>query len=119
MVSYVKSKKFKIYRFQKYNCYFVFPILKCANCFSTGSPFQYTVGPLKDFGSHLVKAGGNGLEFGEVGDPSPFNVWTREAGSGSLAMSVEGPSKALIDFVDRKDGSCDISYTVTEPGEID
>lgn len=93
--------------------------MKCANFFSTGSPFQYTVGPLKDFGSHLVKAGGNGLEFGEVGDPSPFNVWTREAGSGSLAMSVEGPSKALIDFVDRKDGSCDISYTVTEPGEID
>ncbi|XP_063707051.1 filamin-A isoform X3 [Culicoides brevitarsis] len=82
-----------------------------------GSPFQYTVGPLKDFGSHLVKAGGNGLEFGEVGVPSPFNVWTREAGSGSLAISVEGPSKASIDFKDRKDGSCDVSYTVSEPGE--
>uniref|UniRef100_A0A336KFR7 CSON010271 protein n=1 Tax=Culicoides sonorensis TaxID=179676 RepID=A0A336KFR7_CULSO len=82
-----------------------------------GSPFQYTVGPLKDFGSHLVKAGGNGLEFGEVGVPCPFNVWTREAGSGTLAISVEGPSKATIDFKDRKDGSCDVSYTVAEPGE--
>lgn len=46
-----------------------------------------------------------------------FNVWTREAGAGTLAISVEGPSKADIDFKDRKDGSCDVSYTVTEPGD--
>lgn len=84
--------------------------------FVTGSPFQFTVGPLKDYGSHLVKAGGSGLEYGEVGVPAVFNVWTREAGSGNLAVSVEGPSKAKIDFKDRKDGSCDINYTVGEPG---
>ncbi|XP_055906885.1 filamin-A isoform X2 [Eupeodes corollae] len=82
-----------------------------------GSPFQFTVGPLRDFGSHLVKAGGPGLERGQVGAPSEFNVWTREAGGGSLAISVEGPSKAEIEFKDRKDGSCDVSYKVTEPGE--
>ncbi|CAD7084429.1 unnamed protein product [Hermetia illucens] len=82
-----------------------------------GSPFQFTVGPLKDFGAHLVKAGGSGLERGEVGIPCEFNVWTREAGGGSLAISVEGPSKADIEFKDRKDGSCDVSYKVTEPGE--
>ncbi|XP_017473017.1 PREDICTED: filamin-A [Rhagoletis zephyria] len=82
-----------------------------------GSPFQFTVGPLRDFGSHLVKAGGSGLERGIVGEPAEFNVWTREAGGGSLAISVEGPSKAEIDFKDRKDGSCDVSYKVTEPGE--
>ncbi|KAL5283098.1 cher family protein [Megaselia abdita] len=82
-----------------------------------GSPFQFTVGPLRDFGSHLVKAGGTGLERGEVGFPAEFNVWTREAGGGSLAISVEGPSKAEIEFKDRKDGSCDVSYKVSEPGE--
>ncbi|XP_055692677.1 filamin-A isoform X3 [Lutzomyia longipalpis] len=82
-----------------------------------GSPFQFTVGPLRDSGSHLVKAGGAGLERGEVGIPSEFNVWTREAGGGALAISVEGPSKAEIEFKDRKDGSCDVSYVVSEPGE--
>ncbi len=44
-------------------------------------------------------------------------MWTREAGYGSLAISVEGPSKAVVDFKDRKDGSCHVSYTVEEPGE--
>lgn len=64
-----------------------------------------------------MKAGGAGLERGEVGVPSEFNVWTREAGGGSLAISVEGPSKANIEFKDRMDGSCDVTYTVSEPGE--
>lgn len=82
-----------------------------------GSPFQYTVGPFRDSGSHLVKAGGAGLERGEVGVPSEFNIWTREAGGGALAVSVEGPSKAIIELKDRKDGSSNVSYTVTEPGE--
>ncbi|XP_061502790.1 filamin-A isoform X5 [Anopheles gambiae] len=82
-----------------------------------GSPFQFTVGPLKDTGAHLVKAGGPGLEHGEQGVPAEFNVWTREAGGGTLAISVEGPSKAEIEFKDRKDGSCDVSYVVSEPGD--
>ncbi|CAG9862811.1 unnamed protein product [Phyllotreta striolata] len=82
-----------------------------------GSPFQFTVGPYKDHGAHLVKAGGAGLERGEQGELNEFNVWTREAGSGELAISVEGPSKAEIIFTDRKDGSCDVSYKVSEPGE--
>ncbi|XP_017775738.1 PREDICTED: filamin-A isoform X2 [Nicrophorus vespilloides] len=82
-----------------------------------GSPFQFTVGPLRDHGAHLVKAGGAGLERGEQGEINEFNVWTREAGTGELAISVEGPSKAEINFSDRKDGSCDVSYKVSEPGE--
>ena len=57
-------------------------------------------------------AGGPGLERGMEGEPAEFNVWTREAGPGSLAISVEGPSKAHIDFKDRKDGSCYVSYIV-------
>lgn len=86
-------------------------------CFPVaGSPFQFTVGPLNDGGAHRVHAGGSGLERGEQGQPCEFNVWTREAGPGSLAISVEGPSKAEIDFKDRKDGSCYVSYVVDEPG---
>ena len=82
-----------------------------------GSPFQFTVGPRHDYGSHKVRAGGPGLKGGIVNEPCEFNVWTREAGAGSLSMSVEGPSKAEIDFKDRKDGSCYVSYKVTEVGE--
>eukprot|EP00092_Neocalanus_flemingeri_P016852 GFUD01018229.1.p1 GENE.GFUD01018229.1~~GFUD01018229.1.p1 ORF type:complete len:2467 (-),score=607.35 GFUD01018229.1:626-7075(-) len=82
-----------------------------------GSPFQFTVGPLQDSGAHRVHAGGPGLARGVEGEPADFNVWTREAGPGSLAISVEGPSKAQIDFKDRKDGSCYVSYVVEEPGE--
>lgn len=82
-----------------------------------GSPFQFTVGPLKDYGAHRVHAGGVGLERGVVKEPCEFNVWTREAGAGNLSLSVEGPSKAEIDFKDRKDGSCYVSYRVLEPGE--
>lgn len=82
-----------------------------------GSPFQFTVGPLKDSGAHLVKAGGPGLERGEAGRINEFNVWTREAGAGQLAISLEGPSKGDIDFKDRKDGSCDVSYKIEEPGK--
>lgn len=74
------------------------------------------MGPYRDHGAHLVKAGGVGLERGEQGELNEFNVWTREAGSGQLAISVEGPSKAEIQFADRKDGSCDVSYKVSEPG---
>ncbi|XP_048512213.1 filamin-A isoform X4 [Athalia rosae] len=82
-----------------------------------GSPFQFTVGPLRDGGAHRVHAGGPGLERGEQGQPCEFNIWTREAGAGTLAVSVEGPSKAQIDFKDRKDGSCYVSYVAGDPGE--
>lgn len=47
-----------------------------------------------------------------------FNIYTREAGAGGLSIAVEGPSKAEIDFKDKKDGSCQVSYRVAEPGEF-
>ena len=49
-----------------------------------------------------------------VGD---FNIYSREAGAGGLSIAVEGPSKAELDFDDRKDGSCGVTYKVSEPGE--
>ena len=45
------------------------------------------------------------------------NDFEQEAGHGSLAIAVEGPSKAEVEFKDRKDGSCHVSYVVEEPGE--
>ncbi|XP_025106448.1 filamin-A-like isoform X4 [Pomacea canaliculata] len=82
-----------------------------------GSPFEFTVGPITGGGSHKVHAAGPGLERGEVQQPCDFNIYTREAGAGGLSIAVEGPSKAEIDFQDRKDGSCGVTYTVSEPGE--
>ncbi len=64
-----------------------------------GSPFQFTVGPLQDGGAHRVHAGGPGLERGIQGQPADFNVWTREAGHGSLAISVEGFLLTFIIYV--------------------
>ena len=37
--------------------------------------------------------------------------------SGGLALAVEGPSKAEIQCVDNKDGTCSVSYLPTAPGE--
>uniref|UniRef100_A0A8D2LUT5 Filamin C n=1 Tax=Varanus komodoensis TaxID=61221 RepID=A0A8D2LUT5_VARKO len=84
-----------------------------------GSPFQFTVGPLGEGGSHKVRAGGPGLERGVAGVPAEFSIWTREAGAGGLSIAVEGPSKAEIAFEDRKDGSCGVSYIVQEPGDYE
>ena len=64
-----------------------------------------------------VHAGGPGLERGIQGQAADFNVWTREAGHGSLAISVEGPSKADINCIDNKDGTVNVSYLPTAPGE--
>lgn len=63
--------------------------------------------------SNLVDAG---LERGEVGISNEFNIYTREAGSGGLMISVEGPSKADIKFEDKHDGSSTVSYKCTDPG---
>uniref|UniRef100_A0A8C6YF19 Filamin C n=1 Tax=Naja naja TaxID=35670 RepID=A0A8C6YF19_NAJNA len=84
-----------------------------------GSPFQFTVGPLGEGGSHKVRAGGPGLERGVASVPAEFSIWTREAGAGGLSIAVEGPSKAEIAFEDRKDGSCGVSYVVQEPGDYE
>jgi len=82
-----------------------------------GSPFQFTVGPITDVGAHKVRALGPGLEKGEVFVPNDFTIYTHEAGAGALSIAMEGPSKADIDFKDKKDGTCDVQYTVTEPGD--
>ena len=87
-------------------------------CLNTGSPFQFTVGPFGEGGTHKVRAGGPGLERAEVGCPAEFQVWTREAGPGKLGITVGGPAKAPINIVDNKDGSYQVTYTPMEPGKL-
>ena len=43
--------------------------VKHRNMHIPGSPFQFTVGPITDGGSHKVRAIGPGLERGEVNKP--------------------------------------------------
>ena len=38
------------------------------------------------------------------------------AGLGGLSLSVEGPSKADIQCEDNADGTCQVKYIPTEPG---
>jgi len=58
------------------------------------------------------------VDTGDLSIEDEFNIYTREAGAGGLSIAVEGPSKAEVDFEDRKDGSCGVTYSVTEPGRI-
>lgn len=82
----------------------------------SGSPFQYSVGQLAQGGPHKVQVGGPGLEKGEVGINNVFNIYTREAGAGTLSLSVEGPSKANIKLENRDNGFLGARYTVDKPG---
>jgi filamin len=82
-----------------------------------GSPFQFTVGPMEDQGSTAVQAYGPGLQSAEANQPAEFVILTREAGGGSLSVAVEGPAKTDIELEDNKDGSCNILYYPTLPGE--
>lgn len=45
-----------------------------------------------------------------------FNIWSREAGAGTVSVSVEGPGKIELHFDDQMDGSCIVSYKAHEPG---
>jgi len=45
-----------------------------------------------------------------------FNVYTREAGAGDVSVSIEGPSKAKVEMVDRQCGYVTVGYVVSQPG---
>jgi hypothetical protein len=56
-------------------------------------------------GGHKVRAGGPGLVRAECGEPATFNVYSREAGHGTLTFAVEGPDKARMKWNDLNDGN--------------
>jgi filamin len=77
------------------------------------SPFEVQVGPHKE--SKLV-AYGPGLQGGVVGYPAKFTIDTNGE-TGTLGFSVEGPSYAKIECKDNGDGSAEVVYHPTAPGE--
>ena len=64
-----------------------------------------------------VKAYGPGLRGGTANVPAEFTIDTREAGPGGLGLTIEGPCEAKIECFDKGDGTCNVRYYPTEPGE--
>ena len=86
------------------------------------SPFRTTAfieeKPVPKKGNPLkVKAYGPGLSGGKINTPCEFSIDTREAGPGGLGLAIEGPCEAKIDCFDKGNGTCDVKYWPTEPGD--
>lgn len=77
------------------------------------SPFEVQVGPVKET---KIVVYGPGLTSGIVEQPAKFTVDTNGE-TGTLGFSVEGPSYAKIECKDNGDGSADVTYYPTAPGE--
>ncbi|XP_026779509.2 filamin-C isoform X8 [Pangasianodon hypophthalmus] len=79
------------------------------------SPFEVLIS--EDAGLQKVRAWGPGLETGMVGKSADFVVEAIGTEVGTLGFSIEGPSQAKIECDDKGDGSCDVLYWPTEPGD--
>lgn len=77
------------------------------------SPFGVNVGPYKET---MIRSYGPGLVGGVVGYPALFTVETNGE-TGALGFSIQGPSQARIECHDNGDGSADVRYYPTAPGE--
>lgn len=76
------------------------------------SPFEVDVGPYKET---QIRAYGPGLVGGVVDYPALFTVETNGE-TGALGFSIQGPSQAKIECQDNGDGSADVKYYPTAPG---
>ncbi|XP_056102359.1 filamin-A isoform X1 [Rhinichthys klamathensis goyatoka] len=84
-----------------------------------GCPLQYTVGPLGQGGCEKIQVWGQGLQTALASVPADFNIWSREAGAGTLSVSVEGPGKIKLHFDDQLDDYYNVSYTAQVPGDYE
>ncbi|XP_074872776.1 filamin-A isoform X4 [Carettochelys insculpta] len=81
-----------------------------------GSPFKIRVGEPGQAGDPgLVSAYGAGLEGGTTGSPAEFVVNTSSAGPGSLAVTIDGPSKVQLECQEIPEGY-KVTYTPMAPG---
>ncbi|XP_077181564.1 filamin-B isoform X3 [Paroedura picta] len=81
-----------------------------------GSPFKVRVGePGQVESPALVTAYGPGLESGITGLQSAFTINTTKAGPGTLAVTIEGPSKVKMDCQEAPEGY-KVMYTPMAPG---
>lgn len=90
----------------------------------TGSPFKVEIarnpehkGPYGE--PKKVKVYGPGIQKGEVGRSSEFYVDVKEAGPGTVAVSMKGPSKAEISFSKGGDNVTKVEYVCPESGEYE
>ncbi|XP_062316495.1 filamin-B [Osmerus eperlanus] len=79
------------------------------------SPFKVGVWPRA--GPQVVRAWGPGLQGGVVGMSADFVVESICAEAGMLGFAIEGPSQARMECDDQEDGSCDVRFWPTEPGD--
>lgn len=82
-----------------------------------GSPFTVNVKGGND--PTRVRAYGPGLQGGVTNQAAVFTVETKSAGIGRLSFAIEGPSEAKITAVDKRDGTCEVSFMPTTPGDYD
>ncbi|XP_026102404.1 filamin-B-like [Carassius auratus] len=81
-----------------------------------GSPFQVRVGePGQSGDAGLVTAYGPGLERGSTGNQAEFIINNTKAGAGSLAVTIEGPSKVKMECQECPEGF-KVHYTPMAPG---
>jgi len=80
-----------------------------------GSPFTVKVGGLEGDPSK-VTAYGSGLKGGVAGKSCEFTVNALDAGSGALALSIDGPAKVKMNCVEQDDGTYKVIYNPTVPG---
>lgn len=65
-----------------------------------------------------VKAYGPGLTAGSATEPCSFTIDTRDVTQpGGLGVTVEGPAESKIECVDNQNGTCDVTYHPTVPGD--
>lgn len=80
-----------------------------------GSPFRIKVG--KDVADPaVVSATGPGLKNVVTGQKTHFHINTVDAGTGTLAVTIDGPSKVSLDCSEVEEGY-KVRYTPLLPGE--
>ena len=90
---------------------------KVNGAIAPNQPQKFTVSPNPD--ASKVKVEGPGLTAGEVGTPAKFRIDTRKAGVAPLDCKIDGPAPVKIDTVDNKDGTVDVTYHTTAPGDYE
>ena len=81
------------------------------------SPFPVSAVP-QGTPASKVKAYGPGLERGMATEPAKFTIDTRSVTQpGGLGVTVEGPTESKIECRDNQDGTCDVTYYPTAPGD--
>uniref|UniRef100_A0A671QBH2 Filamin B, beta (actin binding protein 278) n=1 Tax=Sinocyclocheilus anshuiensis TaxID=1608454 RepID=A0A671QBH2_9TELE len=67
-------------------------------------------------GMQKERAHGPGLKEGFLGEQAEFIIDTSRAGSGRLAIRVDGPCEVTLQCLDNQDGTCTVFYLPTEHG---